>query len=120
VIDVGFVNVVKRGLLQIRPELVCLTPTQAVYADGRSEPFDAVIAATGFTTGLDSLLETSQALNHLNEPADSAGEPTSCPGLFFIGFTHSLRGHLFEANRASRKLAANVDRYLKHASPVSG
>ena len=119
VIDVGFVNVLKRGLLQIRPELVRLTPTEAVYADGRSEPFDAVIAATGFTTGLASLLETGQALNHLNEPTGSAGEPTSCPGLFFIGFTHSLRGHLFEANRASRKLAANVDRYLQHASPIS-
>ncbi len=116
VIDVGFVSVLKRGLLQIRPELVRLTPTQAVYADGRSEPFDAVIAATGFTTGLDSLLETTQALNDLNEPADPAGEPTSCPGLYFIGFTHSLRGHMFEANRASRKLAANVVRYLQHAS----
>jgi hypothetical protein len=112
--------VLKRGLLQIRPELVRLTPTQAVYADGRSEPFDAVIAATGFTTGLDSLLESGQALNHLNEPMGPAGEPTSCPGLFFIGFTHSLRGHLFEASRASRKLAANVDRYLQHAPPISG
>jgi putative flavoprotein involved in K+ transport len=115
VIDVGFVNVLKRGLLHIRPELVRLTPTQAVYADGQSEPFDAVIAATGFTTGLDSLLESRQALNHLNEPTGPAGEPTPCPGLFFIGFTHSLRGHLFEASRASRKLAANVDRYLQHA-----
>jgi len=116
VIDVGFVSVLKRGLLEIRPELVRLTPTQAVYADGRSESFDAVIAATGFTTGLDSLLETTQALNDLNEPADPAGEPTSLPGLYFIGFTHSLRGHMFEANRASRKLAANVVRYLRHAS----
>jgi putative flavoprotein involved in K+ transport len=117
VIDVGFVNALKRGLLQIRPALVRLTPTQAVYADGRAEPFDAVIAATGFTTGLDSLLETTQALDDLCEPTDPAGEPTACPGLFFIGFTHSLRGHLFEANRASRKLAANVARYLRHASP---
>jgi hypothetical protein len=85
-------------------------------------PPGATITAVpvAFTTGLDSLLETGQALNHLNEPAGSAGEPTSCPGLFFIGFTHSLRGHLFEASRASRKLAANVDRYLKHASPISG
>jgi putative flavoprotein involved in K+ transport len=120
VIDVGFVNVLKRGLLHIRPELVRMTSTHAVYADGRSEPFDAVIAATGFTTGLDSLLESGRALNHLNEPTGPAGEPTSCPGLFFIGFTHSLRGHLFEANRASRKLAANVDRYLQHALPISG
>jgi putative flavoprotein involved in K+ transport len=119
VIDVGFVDVLKRGLLQIRPELVRLTPTHAVYADGRSESFDAIIAATGFTTGLDSLLETPQVLNDLSEPADSAGEPTACPGLFFIGFTHSLRGHLFEANRASRTLAANVVRYLQHVSPTT-
>ena len=28
--------------------------------------------------------------------------------LYFIGFTHSLRGHLFEANRASRRLARNL------------
>jgi hypothetical protein len=27
---------------------------------------------------------------------------------------------LFEANRASRKLAANVVRYLRHASAASG
>ena len=32
---------------------------------------------------------------------------------YFIGFTHSLRGHLFEANRASRRLARNIERYLQ-------
>jgi phytoene dehydrogenase-like protein len=77
------VNVLKRGLLQIRPELVRLTPTQAVYADGRSEP--------------------STRLSQ--RPASRLD---------------SLGGHLFEANRASRKLAANVDRYLPHALPISG
>jgi putative flavoprotein involved in K+ transport len=119
VIDVGFVKVLKRRLVQIRPELVRVTPTHAVYVDGRSEPFDAIIAATGFKTGLDELLETTVALNELSEPADPAGEPTACPGLFFIGYTHSLRGHQFEANRASHRLAANVARYLQHAAPVT-
>jgi|SRR5450631_1048107 hypothetical protein len=32
---------------------------------------------------------------------------------------HRLRGHLFEANRASRTLAANVVRYLQHVSPTT-
>jgi putative flavoprotein involved in K+ transport len=117
VIDVGFVNVLKRKLVHVRPELMRVTPTHAVYADGRSEPLDAIIAATGFTTGLDSLLGTTVALNELSEPASPAGEPTACPGLFFIGYTHSLRGHLFEANRASHKLATNVLRYIERASP---
>ena len=39
-------------------------------------------------------------------------EPTARPGLFFLGYGHSLRGHLFEANRASRRLAENVAEYL--------
>jgi cation diffusion facilitator CzcD-associated flavoprotein CzcO len=113
VIDVGFVRVLKQGRVQIRPALERLTETDAVFADGRSEPFDAIIAATGFRTGLDSLLEPAGALNADNEPATPSGEPTAHPGLYFIGYTHSLRGHLFEAHRASRRLAVNVARYLR-------
>ena len=32
---------------------------------------------------------------------------------FDLVIVHSLRGHLFEANRASRRLARHVERYLK-------
>jgi putative flavoprotein involved in K+ transport len=113
VIDVGFVKVLKRWLVHIRPALVRLTPTEAVYVDGRSEPFDAVVAATGFTSGLDSLLDIPAAFDAQTEPVDPDGEPTAYPGLYFIGYSHSLRGHMFEANRASRRLAANVGRYLE-------
>ncbi|MGH8158056.1 MAG: flavin-containing monooxygenase [Rhodanobacter sp.] len=116
VIDVGFVNALKKGWVEIRPALVRLTATQAVYADGRTELFDAIIAATGFETGLDSLLGSAVALNHAGEPQARSGEPTDSPGLFFIGYTHSLRGHLFEANRASRKLALHVARYLEQSA----
>jgi hypothetical protein len=91
---------------------VRLTQTDAVFADGTSEPFDAIIAATGFTTGLESLVDIPGVLDERDEPRGTSGEPTAQPGLYFIGFTHSLRGHLFEANRASRRLARNVRRYL--------
>jgi cation diffusion facilitator CzcD-associated flavoprotein CzcO len=116
VIDVGFVDALKHGWVHVRPALVSLTPTDAVFADGRSERFDALIAATGFTTGLETLLEAPGALNERGEPAQSGGEPTACPGLYFIGYTHGLRGQLFEAERASHMLAANVVRYLKRAA----
>jgi cation diffusion facilitator CzcD-associated flavoprotein CzcO len=116
VIDVGFVEVLKQGRVQIRPALVRLSGSEAVYADGRSEPFDAIIAATGFATGLDTLLEPGALLDKANEPVAPSGVPTASPGLYFIGFTHSLRGHLFEANRTSRTLAVNVARYLAHAA----
>ena len=116
-IDVGFVDALKRGRVAMKAALERLTPTDAVFADGTSEPFDAIIAATGFTTGLASLIDAPDVLDDLGEPRGSSGEPTARPGLFFVGFTHSLRGHLFEANRASRRLARHVVRYLDASSP---
>jgi putative flavoprotein involved in K+ transport len=111
-IDVGFVEALKQGRVKVRPALERLTPSGAVFADGTSEPFDAIIAATGFTTGLASLIDVPDALDGLGEPRGTCGEPTAHPGLYFVGFTHSLRGHLFEANRASRRLARHVEQYL--------
>lgn len=112
VIDVGFVAALKRGTVRIRPALERLTESEAVFADGSSEPFDAIIAATGFTAGLENLIDGDDVLNEAGEPVAESGSPTTVPGLYFMGFTHSLRGHLFEANRASRRLARNVGSYL--------
>ena len=111
-IDVGIVSAIKKGIVKVRPALERLSENGAVFADGSAEPFDAIIAATGYSTGLDQLLDSNEALNALGEPADIAGEPTASPGLFFVGYTHSLRGHLFEANVASRRMATNVETYL--------
>ncbi len=118
VIDVGFVGAVRRGLVQPRPNVARLAAGGVVYADGRAEQFDAIVAATGFRSGLGQLLSLPGALEDGNFPAFESGQPTSFPGLYFIGFTHSLRGHLYEANRDSRRLARAVERYL--GFPESG
>jgi len=111
-IDVGFVEAVKRGTVKIRPALERLNESGAVFADGSAEPFDAIIAATGFSTGLKDLLEGEGVLDETGEPIGTSGAPTARPGLYFMGFTHSLRGHLFESNLASKRLARNVSAYL--------
>ena len=112
-IDVGFVDALKRGRVVVRPALEQLSAAGAVFADGTREPFDAIIAATGFSTGLPSLLDAPDALDERGEPRGTAGEPTRHPGLYFVGFTHSLRGHLFEARRASLRLARHIERHLR-------
>jgi len=112
-IDVGFVAALKRGRVTVRAAVERLTPDRVVFADGTSESFDAIIAATGFSAGLTSLLDIPGALDEQGEPRGTSGEPTAHAGLYFNGFVHSLRGHLFEANRASRRLARHVERYLK-------
>lgn len=82
VIDVGFVNALKQRLVQIRPALTRLTATDAVFEDGSAEPFDAIIAATGFSTGLSELLEPKDVLNDSEEPIEPSGQPTARPGIF--------------------------------------
>src|SRR5206468_7621796 len=62
-IDVGFVEAVKCGRVKVRPALERLTQTGAVFADGTSESFDAIIAATGFATGLESLIDVPGVLD---------------------------------------------------------
>ena len=112
-IDVGFVAALKQRRLTVKPAVDRLTESGAVFAGGTSEDFDAIIAATGFTTGLESLLDAPGVLDERGEPLGRSGDPTMHPGLYFNGFIHSLRGHLFEANLASRRLARHVERYLK-------
>jgi putative flavoprotein involved in K+ transport len=111
-IDVGFVDALKRRRVTVKPAVSALTPTGAVFADGTTDAFDAIVAATGFATGLESLLDVPGALDEAGEPRARSGEPTAWPGLYFTGFIHSLRGHLFEANRASRRIARHIERYL--------
>jgi cation diffusion facilitator CzcD-associated flavoprotein CzcO len=80
-IDVGFVDALKRGRVTVRPAVERLTQTGAVFADGTSEAFDAIIAATGFATGLASLIDEPDVLDDLAEPRGISGEPTMHPGL---------------------------------------
>jgi cation diffusion facilitator CzcD-associated flavoprotein CzcO len=112
VIDVGFVKQLKRGRIQVRPNVAHFTPAGVVYVDGREEAFDGVIAATGFKTGLPDLLDAPGALDARGFPAFPSGRPTPHPGLFFMGYTEHLRGHLYEANRDSRRLAGIIKGYL--------
>lgn len=111
-IDVGFVAALKRGDVHIRPAIADLTETGVRYQDGRKESCDAVIAATGFRSPLPEVLDAPGALDEAGEPRFHSGAPTNYPGLYFIGYTHSLRGHLFEANRDSRRLAREITTYL--------
>jgi putative flavoprotein involved in K+ transport len=116
-IDVGFVDALKRGRVTVKPAVERLTSEGAVFTNRSREPFDAIVAATGFATGLDSILDAPGVLDEHGEPSGRSGEPTPYAGLYFVGFTHSLRGHLFEANLASRRLARHVERELRKNGP---
>lgn len=112
IIDVGFVEELRRGRVHIRPNVGRLTHTGVVYKNSSAEAFDVIIAATGFRTGLDQILDVEGILRPDGVPKSQSGMSTSVPGLFFVGFYESHRGHLFEANRDSKRLAKIIAKDL--------
>ena len=112
VIDVGFLRELKRGEIHVRPDVTRFSTSGVVYSDGLEENFDTVVAATGFDTGLASLLSVSDAVDDDGRPQFRSGRPTTYPGLYFMGFDETIRGHLLEANRESKRLAVTVAEYL--------
>jgi putative flavoprotein involved in K+ transport len=112
VIDVGFLQQLKAGRVDILGDVDRLTETGVVFADGSEEPFDAVIAATGFTQGLERFLDAPGAVDEHGDPIRSKDGSGTYPGLFFSGYTETIRGVLFEANREASRLARAVDRHL--------
>lgn len=114
VIDVGFLRQLKAGQIHVRGAVSHFTRGGVVFADGQEELFDVVVAATGFTSGLERLLDVRGALDDRGYPRGT--DSTANPGLFFIGYDESARGQLYEANRQSKRLALRIERYLQERS----
>jgi len=112
VIDVGFLRQLKARRVHVRPSIERLTATGVAFAGGREEAFDAIVAATGFRTGLGELLDLPEAIAADSRPRFRSGRRTPYPGLYFIGYDETTRGVLFEANRDSRRLARSAVAYL--------
>lgn len=115
VIDVGFLSQLKAGRIAVRPDIARFTRTGVAFVDGKEARVDAVIAATGYTTGLPAILEADGVL-------DSRGYPVAespLPGLYFAGYSESPRGQLYESARAAPGLARRIDRDLRARSGTS-
>ena len=116
IIDVGFLAELRRGRIVVRPDVARFTPSGIVFADGREERFDAVVAATGFRPEIEDVLDLAGVLDEQGLPRDRSGDPTRYPGLYFLGYTSTPRGVLFEANRDARRLARVVAVQLSRAA----
>ena len=107
ILDVGIVGAVRSGRVQVVAAVESFDGDDVVLADGARIAPDAVIAATGFRAGLDSLVGHLGVLGPRGLPTKTDGEPV-LPGLWFVGFVPTLGGQLREGSIAARKVAAAV------------
>lgn len=104
VIDVGFVRHLKAGRIAVRPQVRRFSADGAEFADGSLEQFDAVIFATGYTSGLRELIDIPGVVNARELPEAPCASRTLCEGLYFMGYFESHRGVLYETALASQRL----------------
>lgn len=104
--DIGTLDRIRAGAIGVRGAIARFTPEGVVFADGRAEPFDAVILATGFRPDLRRLLPDEPGLFDGRGMPLVTGRSTAAPGLYFCGQRTSPTGQLREIGIEARRIAA--------------
>jgi putative flavoprotein involved in K+ transport len=112
ILDVGIVDAVRRGRVEVVAAVEAFDGADVVLADGSRVAPDAVIAATGFRAGLEPLVGHLGVLGTRGLPVRTDGEP-ALPGLWFVGFVPTLGGQLRDGSIAARRVAAAVAASLR-------
>jgi putative flavoprotein involved in K+ transport len=95
IVDVGLVAAVRSGAVTVVPPLERFEDGRAALSDGRALEVDAVVAATGFRTGLEPLVGHLGVLDEAGVPlVHGPDEHPDAPGLHFVGYRVTLGGTL--------------------------
>ncbi|MCF3134374.1 flavin-containing monooxygenase [Streptomyces olivochromogenes] len=106
VLDVGLIDAVRKGRVEVVAAVDSFEDGKVVLADGtRVEP-DAVVAATGYVRGLEDLVGHLDVLDGRGRPVvHGARSPQNAPGLYFTGFTNPISGMFRELAIDAEKIA---------------
>ena len=109
VLDYGFVSAVRGRRIQGVPAVEGFDGDRVLLADDRTCVPDAVICATGYRAGLESLVGHLGVLDGRGMPPAAGDRTMPQPhGLHFVGITLTLTGLLHEIAGQARHVAAAI------------
>lgn len=112
--DVGLIDAVRTGKVEVVAAVTAFEDGRVVLADGSRISPDAVIAATGYVRALEGLVGHLGVLDGRGRPVARGGRtPIGAPGLYFTGFTNPISGMLRELAIDAGKIARSVARGLR-------
>jgi hypothetical protein len=113
-IDNGFVKALKAGRFTVVSEISSFSEHAVHLIDGRTVQPDAVICATGYRPGLESLVGHLDVLNERGKPRFFADQASGDhPGLWFFGFNTPIYGPIYSRNNEAPPLAEKIARSLR-------
>jgi indole-3-pyruvate monooxygenase len=111
-LDIGTIGMVKKGKVHVLPAVQEILPDSVRFTGGSLLPFEAIIFATGYTTGLDQVIAGFEIIADARGRPNRFGQETTIPGLYFVGFknppTGALREIALEAPRVARSIRATI------------
>jgi cation diffusion facilitator CzcD-associated flavoprotein CzcO len=110
IVDMEVIDAIKDGSIEMVPTVESFDGDKVVLVDGTRVDPHAVVAATGYRRGLESLVGHLGVLDDTGKPV-VVGERPAAPGLRFIGFEvrPSLIGYL---GKQSVRIAKRIKREL--------
>ena len=110
IVDVEVIAAIKAGEIEIVPAVKSVDQAGVRLADGTMFQPDVIIAATGYTRGLNPMVGHLGVLDSRGVPQVHGG-PAAAPGLRFIGYLPrpamvGLVGH--EARRAAKQIKREI------------
>ncbi|MFF7976821.1 NAD(P)-binding domain-containing protein [Streptomyces sp. NPDC007905] len=111
--DVGLIDAVRKGRVEVVAAVEGFEDGKVVLADGNRISPDAVIAATGYVRALEGLVGHLGVLDGRGKPVvHGSRTPANAPGLYFTGFTNPISGMFRELAIDAEKIAKAVARAL--------
>ncbi|GAA1948268.1 NAD(P)/FAD-dependent oxidoreductase [Microbacterium deminutum] len=115
-IDVGMVASLRAGRVMPVAAVERFDGGEVVLVDGSRLTPDAVIAATGYSTGLAPMVGHLGVLDHRGHPLVTGVRTLpSAPGLRFMGLSFPLKGQLLQINLDARAVARVVAAELRNS-----
>ncbi|MEV5368209.1 flavin-containing monooxygenase [Streptomyces albogriseolus] len=109
--DVGLIDAVRKGAVEVVAAVKGFEESEVLLADGGRVAPDAVIAATGYERGLEGLVGGLGVLDERGRPVvHGARTPAGAPDLYFTGFTNPISGNLREMALDAQRIARAVAR----------
>ncbi|WP_210588906.1 NAD(P)/FAD-dependent oxidoreductase [Streptomyces sp. GESEQ-35] len=107
--DVGLIDAVRKGEVEVVAAVDAFEDGKVVLADGDRVGPDAVIAATGYSRALDGLVGHLDVLDTRGRPlVHGAHTPANAPGLYFQGYTNPISGMFRELAIDAEKIAKAI------------
>jgi cation diffusion facilitator CzcD-associated flavoprotein CzcO len=116
ILDVGTIAMVKAGRIAVVPGVARIDQQTVHFADGSTRDFDAIVLATGYSPGLERIVDGFDAIADERGRPHRFGEETDIPGLYFVGFRNPSTGALREISLEAPRVAAQLARASQGAA----